>query len=458
MERCVARQVIGLSSILLLAVFAASCGGGSSPSLVLVSIKVSPAQPSVIAGETRQFTATGTYSNNVSQDITASAVWTSSNAPIASISNMAGSAGLATTLAPGSTTISASFDGQSGTTSLAVVHRPEVAYVANQNAIYQFSIADDGTLHPLTPASVPGAAASIQIDGNGAHAYATAGLGVLQFTVGPNGALTAMTPASVNAQIGGSGPVSVVLHPSGKFAYVAVAGEPGAGDGGILKFAIGSDGSLQSPPTIMAGGNPVVIGLDPKGLYAYVVNYTTLTGFANIAEYTIAADGSLSPANPTEIQAGIEARSIVTDPQGSHLYVAARSSNLILQFGIGTGGVLTPLNPASTQVTLPRAIAVDPNGQYLFVGTDDPVLSPGSVSAFSISSDGSLAALNPATVASGTDPIDMLVEPSGRFVYAANYADNSISEYAIAANGSLTSIGVVALPAGSGAVSIAATR
>ena len=457
LERCAGgRLVIRLRSTLVLAVFAVSCGGGSFPSLV--SIKVSPIQPSIIAGETQQFTATGSYSNDVSRDITASVVWTSSNAPVASISNTAGSAGLATTLAPGSTTISAALGGESGTSSLAVVHRPEVAYVANQNAIYQYSIPDDGSLHPLTPASVSGGAASIRIDGNGAHAYATSGLGVLQFTIGPNGALTSMAPASVSAQIGSSGPVSVVLHPGGKFAYVAVPGEPGAGDGGILKFAIGSDGSLQSPPTTVAGGNPAVIGIDPNGLYAYVANYSDMSGTADIAEYTIAAGGSLSPANPTIIPASIEARSVVTDPQGLHLYVTARSSNLVLQFGIGSGGVLTPLNPASAAVALPRGIAVDPNGQYLFVGTDNQVLSPGSVSAFSISSNGALAALNPATVASGADPIDMLIEPSGRFAYTANYADNSISEYAIAANGSLSSIGVVTLPAGSGAVSIAATR
>ena len=328
MEHCAARLANRLGSIFFLAMFAASCGGGSStPSLV--SVKVLPTQPSVIAGETQQFTATGLYANGTSHDISASVDWTSSNSTIALIGNAGESAGLATTLTPGSTTITASYSGQSASTSLAVIHRSEVAYVANQTAIYQYSIADDGSLRPLTPASVSGAASSIQIDGNGAHAYATSGLGVLQFKINPDGGLTPMAPEAVGAQVGSNGPLSVVLHPGGKFTYVAVPGEPGAGDGGILRIAIGSDGMLQSPPTEVAGGNPVVIGIDPKGLYAFVANYSDATGNGDITTYAIAADGSLSPANSTTVQAGFEVRSIVTDPQGSHLYVAARSSNLI---------------------------------------------------------------------------------------------------------------------------------
>ena len=45
-------------------------GGGSSPSPSLSSITVTPANPSIPAGNTKQFAATGTYSNGTSQDIT----------------------------------------------------------------------------------------------------------------------------------------------------------------------------------------------------------------------------------------------------------------------------------------------------------------------------------------------------------------------------------------------------
>ncbi len=43
----------------------------------LDSIAVTPANPSVVNGLTRQFTATGIYSNGSVADITALAIWTS---------------------------------------------------------------------------------------------------------------------------------------------------------------------------------------------------------------------------------------------------------------------------------------------------------------------------------------------------------------------------------------------
>ena len=51
---------------------------------------------------TQQFTATGTYSDNSTADVTTQTIWTSSNPAIATIS----SAGLATAVALGNTTIS----------------------------------------------------------------------------------------------------------------------------------------------------------------------------------------------------------------------------------------------------------------------------------------------------------------------------------------------------------------
>src|SRR5271166_3028834 len=44
----------------------------------LVSIAVTPANPSIAAGKQQQFTATGTYSDGSHQDLTSSATWTSS--------------------------------------------------------------------------------------------------------------------------------------------------------------------------------------------------------------------------------------------------------------------------------------------------------------------------------------------------------------------------------------------
>jgi len=89
---------------------------------MLVSLEVTPANPSVPTGLTRQFTATGTFTDSSVQDLTAAVTWTSSLPAHATISNAAGSRGLASCVAAGSTTVRATDAGSGifGTTTLLV--------------------------------------------------------------------------------------------------------------------------------------------------------------------------------------------------------------------------------------------------------------------------------------------------------------------------------------------------
>lgn len=82
----------------------------------LVSLAVSPANSTMPIGATKQFTATGTFSDSSSQDITASAVWSSSTPASVTINNQ----GLATSIAAGTSTISAAFSSVSGSTNVTV--------------------------------------------------------------------------------------------------------------------------------------------------------------------------------------------------------------------------------------------------------------------------------------------------------------------------------------------------
>lgn len=86
----------------------------------LLSITVTPAGPSVAKGFSQQFTATGTYTDGSTQEITTAVTWTSSDATIAAISNAMGSKGLASTLLVGATTITATSGAVSGNTVLTV--------------------------------------------------------------------------------------------------------------------------------------------------------------------------------------------------------------------------------------------------------------------------------------------------------------------------------------------------
>jgi hypothetical protein len=89
---------------------------------VLVSIAVTPANLSMAPGAARQFAATGTYSDSSTQDLTTSVTWSSTAPAVAAISNAAGSAGRATGVASGATTIVATDPGTSiqGATPLVV--------------------------------------------------------------------------------------------------------------------------------------------------------------------------------------------------------------------------------------------------------------------------------------------------------------------------------------------------
>jgi urocanate hydratase len=86
----------------------------------LVSIAVTPATPSIAKGTTKQFVATGTYSDDSKQDVTAAATWASATMATATVSNAAGSAGLANGLAMGTSVISATIGTVSGNTTLTV--------------------------------------------------------------------------------------------------------------------------------------------------------------------------------------------------------------------------------------------------------------------------------------------------------------------------------------------------
>src|SRR6185312_13878603 len=82
----------------------------------LQSIAVTPANPSITKGATQQFTATGTFSDNSTQNLTSQVTWTSATPAVATIS----STGLATGVAIGTSSISAALSGVTGSTVLTV--------------------------------------------------------------------------------------------------------------------------------------------------------------------------------------------------------------------------------------------------------------------------------------------------------------------------------------------------
>lgn len=88
---------------------------------VLVGLDITPALPSTPLGLSVSLTATGTYSDGSTADLTAQATWSSSNTTVATVSNASGSEGLASTVGTGAADVSATLSGQTATTTLTVL-------------------------------------------------------------------------------------------------------------------------------------------------------------------------------------------------------------------------------------------------------------------------------------------------------------------------------------------------
>ncbi len=87
-----------------------------SAAVTLQSIAVTPANPTLAKGLKQQFTATGTFSDNSTQNLTNQVTWASVNQSVATMT----AAGLASAVNTGTSTISATLNGITGSTVLTV--------------------------------------------------------------------------------------------------------------------------------------------------------------------------------------------------------------------------------------------------------------------------------------------------------------------------------------------------
>lgn len=94
----------------------AGCGKFFPSATDLVSISLSPTNSTIQLSKTQQFTATGSFGDGSSKDVSSSVNWSSSSSNVATIN----SSGLASAVATGTTTITASQGSISGSTGLTV--------------------------------------------------------------------------------------------------------------------------------------------------------------------------------------------------------------------------------------------------------------------------------------------------------------------------------------------------
>ena len=117
----------------------------------LTSMAVTPANPTNRVGTTQQFTATGTYSDGSTQNLSSQATWTSSSTAVATINV----SGVATGVTAGITTISAALGSVSGNTTLTIQPPPLAITTASLpsgtvSAPYTTTLAASGGITPYT--------------------------------------------------------------------------------------------------------------------------------------------------------------------------------------------------------------------------------------------------------------------------------------------------------------------
>jgi 6-phosphogluconolactonase len=231
-------------------------------------------------------------------------------------------------------------------------------------------------------------------------------------------------------------PSSMVVDPSGKFAYV-VTGGAGIPFNVTMYTIEATTGALTSTGTIATGGVPVSVAVDPAGKFVYVATQNITPGLAgSVFMYTInATTGAL--ASIGTIAAETYPASVAVDPAGKFAYVTNSGSNDVSMYTIdATTGALTSIGMIAAG-TGPGSVAVDPAGKFAYVVN----FNSNDVSMYTINSTtGALTSTG--TIAAGQSPTAIAVHPSGKFAYVTNSMSNDVSIYSIdGATGALTLIG-----------------
>jgi 6-phosphogluconolactonase (cycloisomerase 2 family) len=155
----------------------------------------------------------------------------------------------------------------------------------------------------------------------------------------------------------------------------------------------------------------------------------------DVSLFTISPGGGLSEVTP-RTPTGTAPTVLAMDSAGTFLYVGNSGSSNISVFSIDSkSGALTPVAGSPFQIgSTPLNIAVTPSGTFLYVTVTG---SPGFIEAFSLN-QGIPSVVPGSPFFTGSGPYGMVVAPGGGFLYVANKLDNSISEYKINSDGSLT--------------------
>lgn len=239
---------------------------------------------------------------------------------------------------------------------------------------------------------------------------------------------------------GGNGPAHVSVDGTGTHVLVAnygagtVAVLPVRGDGGV-------QAATQNPSP---GANAHQILTDPSNHYVFV----PCKGADRVAQYTYDPQtGALAPNGVPNLTtaSGAGPRHLAFAPDGTHAYLLNEldSTLTVLGFDAGTGR-LTALQTVSSRATgatgsnTGAEIVVHPSGKFVY-GSNR---GDNNLAVFAIAAGTGMVSLVGHTSTSGMTPRSFAIDPTGAWLYAANQGSGTVITFAIdATTGALTRVG-----------------
>ncbi len=230
----------------------------------------------------------------------------------------------------------------------------------------------------------------------------------------------------------------------------------GKNSGAVTSFSLDSkSGKLTQLNQVPSGGaDPCYVSIDETGKYILVANYTG----GSVAAFPILSNGSLGPVSAfvqhtgsgpnKERQEGPHAHYFATSPDDRFAFAVDLGLDEVVVYHFASAnGSLTANNPPFAKLAPgagPRHLAFHPNGKFAYV------LSEVNSSVTALAYDakaGSFSTLQslptiPKTFTTLNETAEIVVHPSGKFLYASNRGHDSIAVFAIdSSKGTLTPAG-----------------
>ncbi|MCS6885991.1 MAG: beta-propeller fold lactonase family protein [Acidobacteriota bacterium] len=202
-------------------------------------------------------------------------------------------------------------------------------------------------------------------------------------------------------------------------------------DNTLSGFYIQSDGSLRRFAVVSTGGmSPTGVVSNKRGTRVLVAN----TGSDNIAVFEV-ANGQIRPVAGSPFAASNGPVGLVLNKPGTVLFCSNQFTSGVSSFSVDSSGRVKLIGTFPTLGLQQQGLALQRKGALLYVTG----MASNTVSVLSVDlNTGQMKLVEGAPFyTDGDKPLDVAVEPGGRFVYVSNSNSGTITAYETVQGGGL---------------------